>query len=86
MARYIDPCILAFKLESGRTYTTGEVRDLINDAPAADVKEAVRGYWIRFSSDEFCCSNCGEVRHYDTLDGVDPDKFCPECGADMGVE
>lgn len=90
MAKYINAELFKSELEKGHYdgSITGayDVEKLLDKQPAADVKEVVKGYWIRFSGDGFCCSNCGEVRHYDTLDGVDPDKFCPSCGADMGVE
>ena len=88
MARYIDAellekeakCLYSINnFEPVKAYT----QEQIDNAPTAEVKEVVRGYWIRFSGDEFCCSNCGKVKHYYTLDGVDPDDFCPTCGADM---
>lgn len=44
------------------------------------------GHWIKYSSDEWGCSECMETRCYDTLDGVMPDKFCPNCGCFMQGE
>ena len=87
MPRYIDADL--FKAELNMGHCTGDitgpndVEKLLDLQPAADVREVRRGYWIRFSGDEFCCSNCGKVKHYYTLEGVDPDDFCPTCGADM---
>lgn len=50
----------------------------ILDIPAADVRENVRGEWVRWArSDE--CSVCG----YDTGRYEMGSNFCPNCGADM---
>ena len=61
-----------------------DVRNLINDAPAADVVEVRHGVWQKslvLQTDtsalyEYTCSECAIVS------GVDC-NFCPNCGADM---
>ena len=66
------------------TLTPAEVRDIILNAPAADVVEVRRGEWV-----ECRCSVCGMVNpttylspykfKYECL----KTPFCPKCGADM---
>lgn len=58
----------------------------IEEQKTINIRKVVKGKWIKFSSDEWCCPYCGEVRHFDTLDGVYPTPFCPECGADLREE
>ena len=64
--------------------------DYLDEVPAADVRQVVRGKWIRGNEsrtsptkDSYICSVCGEK----TLSGFcgNPAKtnFCPNCGADM---
>ncbi len=63
-----------------------QVKDLINDASAADVAPIVYGHWIDTDTFDFhCthiyqCSNCGkEVAD----DYISCHKFCLHCGARM---
>lgn len=56
-----------------------DMREYIEDAPTADVREVVHGEWIDKGEDymiRWTCSNCGrrDTHIYD---------FCPDCGADM---
>lgn len=54
----------------------------LDDFPAADVRENVRGEWI-YKDGKTCCSKCFSpygVRY----DGEN--NFCPNCGADMRGE
>ena len=61
-----------------------DVLDAVEDAPAADVRTAVRGRWEWDVLDGtpgyrpvvLCCSNCHRV----SFSGWD---YCPNCGADM---
>ena len=51
----------------------------IKAIPSADVRENVRGHWIRHSEPSimptyYSCENCGAV-------GVIEFNFCPNCGA-----
>lgn len=55
--------------------------------PTADVRENVRGEWIRRDSRyvgwiSFDCSVCGETLELDRETSNDF-KYCPFCGADM---
>lgn len=52
----------------------------LSDMTTADVRENVKGEWIRCEDDEWIhyeCSVCGEIIHHETL------NFCPNCGAEM---
>lgn len=42
-----------------------------------------QAYWIQHSNNRWVCSHCGSERIYNIQDGIDPDKFCPECGFNM---
>lgn len=56
-----------------------------NNYPTADVRENVKGHWIRFKNIAEC-SNCKAV-WYDNLDLITKSwSFCPNCGADMRGE
>ena len=72
-----------------RSCALGCMIDIIEDYPAADVRENVRGHWL-FDSlrNRHYCSNCysySSGRSYE--DGtVDLYNFCHNCGADMRGE
>lgn len=70
----------------GETLMNYEVADMIEDcidnAPAADVQEVKHGDWKLIKKDRSKCSECGFQRNIETQFGW---KFCPMCGADMGV-
>lgn len=55
----------------------------IEDMPTADVKEVVRGEWIKMGNRTLCgtyrCTNCTKVND-------EISDFCPFCGADMRGE
>ena len=63
------------------------VNGLISAIPPADVRENVRGEWIRRDSRyvgwiSFDCSVCGETLELDRETSNDF-KYCPFCGAEM---
>ena len=66
--------------------------ETINDIPAADVRENVKGEWIgypvclefpnAYADDHIVCSVCEEC--FSILDNdCERFYFCPNCGADM---
>lgn len=60
---------------------------IIPNQPTADVRENVRGEWIRRDSRyvgwiSFDCSVCGETLELDRETSNDF-KYCPFCGAEM---
>lgn len=72
----IDPVILAGMLESGRTYKTYEVRDMINECPRIDAVPVVRCGQCRWSSAADCLAHstlywCGRMRVH-----MYEDNFC----------
>ncbi|MBO5967319.1 MAG: hypothetical protein J6S14_02340 [Clostridia bacterium] len=64
-----------------------KVLHVLNDnVPAADVREVVRGKWIKDCDYHFRCSVCGDrwvVSNGKPLDIVNGWSYCPNCGADM---
>ena len=80
MSRYIDADLLQedFKEDHG-----GKRSLMIDTQPTADVRENVRGEWIKKEGSLWTlatCSVCGEL----SVEGDKP--FCPNCGADMRGE
>ena len=62
--------------------------ELVKQAPAADVRENVKGEWIKSQRDEdfVVCSNCKNIGYRTAAwrtDYAERIKFCPNCGADM---
>lgn len=71
--------------------TLNALMDLIEDIPAADVREVKRGKWIIETSRtyfEVRCSECGikSYVHIEDEDTISYANFCPNCGADMREE
>lgn len=64
--------------------------DELNNIPPADVRENVKGKWIKRDQRyvgwiSFECSACGETLELDKATS-DDFKYCPFCGADMRGE
>lgn len=87
MSRYIDADKLteAFVKAAKQVGNIGDqiaFRMMINEIPAADVRENVRGEWIKEYLVEdlgimlYVCDKCAEPT-------VKKTNFCPNCGADM---
>ena len=54
------------------------------NAPTVDAAEVIHGQWVRDGEDVFHCSFCGYADAFPHMDdGVQPHKYCPECGAIM---
>ena len=85
--RYVD----ADKLQEEFKELHGGKRSLLIDTePTADVRENIKGEWIRRDSRyvgwiSFNCSVCGETLELDRETSSDF-KYCPFCGADMRGE
>lgn len=63
-----------------------EAEAMVNAIPAADVREVVRGKWIKYAPYNSDMMTCSECEKYWILDGDQYDfRFCPNCGASMGV-
>ena len=88
MRRYID----ADKLQEEFKELHGGKRSLLIDAqPTADVRENVKGHWMKVQqpsfdqngrlqkADCFVCENCGGLSLVEY-------NYCPNCGADMRGE
>lgn len=92
MSRYIDADALKMDLSSIAPADFGYLADaligliiaknVIDNAPTADVAPVRHGRWIA-SHDEFCvCSIC----KYPVYVGWNQTNYCPNCGAKMGEE
>ena len=95
MPRYIDAD--ALKAEMSEECPDDKMVQLIvmifnacvDNAPTADVRENVRGKWIKDSDTAFYweCSECGAYLFWRKeeylLRSKDETNFCPNCGADM---
>lgn len=84
MSRYIDADRLteAFVKAAKQVGNIGDqiaFRMMINEIPAADVRENVRGEWIKIHWKAFRCSECKGISEYYT-------DFCPNCGCLMKGE
>lgn len=92
MARYIDAEIAEKNIKEtilGASEFAVDIRntalECIRRTPTANVKEVVRGGWIEHinSYENYCeCSRCGYIPD----SPLDETNFCPNCGAEMGVE
>lgn len=65
-------------------YTKRDFCEWIDDEPTADVREVVRGEWIKFDEGNTVCSLCGYELE-DWTQGIFY-SYCPNCGADMRGE
>lgn len=85
--RYIDADELIGFFDSYPDHIEFDVEDIksiINEQDAADVRENVRGEWQKVDEQPYfrkhfhkvCCSVCRKQ-------GYDYWNFCPNCGADM---
>lgn len=86
MSRYIDADLIEYepmcRARGNGMYEDCEIayKDQIDDIPTADVRENVRGKWIKKKGSLWTlatCSVCGEL----SVEGDKP--FCPNCGAQM---
>lgn len=101
MSRYIDADLLKDKttrvnnIWNCTTNAEGKGLDeIIDDIPTADVRENVRGEWIKridhldyglIEFEGFECSLCGVKIWKDDYENIEF-KFCPNCGAKMKNE
>ena len=81
MPRYIEAEKLKLRFENALTdfINKFEIPMIIDDTPAADVKEVKNGEWSVICG-LYTCSNCGVE-----VSGIvfDEWKFCPYCGCAM---
>ena len=79
MSRYIDADKL-IELANNTKDKTIDANDIAR-FPIADVRENVRGEWIR-KKDTIQCSQC-KAKWIDHTYLIETFRFCPNCGADM---
>ncbi len=66
----------------GNLRDLNDVRDVLNEAPAADVVERVRGEWIGKPIAGYTTVKCSVCRSAFSAN-TGRWNFCPNCGADM---
>ena len=82
MPEYIEREPLLAEYDREHTGSPGRARELIANAPAADVVPARHGRWRLYSplTDTYECDKCG----YQVIDESFRTNYCPNCGAHMG--
>lgn len=78
-----DDCGLIGKCEKDHIFCTS--RKKLNKIPSEDVRENVRGTWIKNENGWMVCSACGNEADGDDK-GYFLNDFCGYCGADMRGE
>lgn len=87
---YIERGALLAAYDKEHEGEPGRARKLIEDAPAADVVQVVRGKWEKQDANivwndvglyaaAYKCNRCGELNIAET-------NYCPNCGAKMDGE
>lgn len=82
MAEYIERNEVLIRIKPDEYYHSNEVKEILEDTPAADVAPAVHGMWEYIGTDKkghvYRCSHCaGRI-------GLDYETaYCPNCGAKM---
>jgi ribosomal protein L37AE/L43A len=57
------------------------MRDLVAEAPAADVVPVVHGRWVERAYGEWYCNRCGyEIEGLEYHPSVVDHNYCPRCG------
>lgn len=82
----VDECTKLKITDDFYTVYTEDMKDMITDIPAADVRENVRGEWLPDceydGEDEWCFNQCS-LCNYQSDEQY---NYCPNCGADMRGE
>ena len=103
MSRYIDadalketiasnvyPVTDVFNSRDYGMFWTGGIEKAIDEQLTYDVRENVRGEWIKLDMHahlaDHKCSACGQECYVPTCMGDPMYVFCPNCGADMRGE
>lgn len=87
--KFSDECEYYGEWEDCISSYEGDLLDIVEKAPTADVQEVRHGKWLYEASDigwtDYKCSACGNI-----ISTVDQDEdlysYCPYCGAKMDKE
>lgn len=87
MPRYIDAEIFGFinfKDRPDKSYADGiqTVMEFVDLLPTADVRENVRGKWVRITNYLAKCSVCEDYIDNAISCGY---NYCPNCGAELSI-
>ena len=65
-------------------YAVKNIREAVENLPAADVRPVVHGHWEESPMNGIVCSECGRERPLEPFGETEWNSdFCPWCGADM---
>lgn len=83
MREYIEKEVARRTIDSGRTKE--QMLAVLSSAVPADVRENVRGEWIKYG-DKYKCNKCFATMQVNPINPKLKDRFCYFCGADMQKE
>lgn len=83
MDEYISRRELLARYDAEHEGTPGRARELIKQAPAADVAEVRHGRWIPSDYTGDCCYTCSECGFERDAYLLDVGNYCPNCGCCM---
>ena len=83
MDKYISRRELLARYDAEHEGTPGRARELIKQAPAADVAPVRHGRWIPSDYTGDCCYTCSECGFERDAYLLDVGNYCPECGTLM---
>ena len=86
MDEYISRRELLARYDAEHEGTPGRARELIKQAPAADVAPIRHGRWIPADQTGDCCYTCSECGFERDAYLLDVGDYCPACGARMDKE
>lgn len=87
MAEYIERGVALAKIELDEYYHSNEIKDILQDVPAADVAPVRHGRWVADCDGISRCPFCWAAAPAEDEDGdsfgVDSPPYCHNCGAKM---
>lgn len=83
MDEYISRRELLARYDAEHEGTPGRARELIKQAPAADVAPVRYGKWTPADQTGDCCYTCSECGFERDAYLLDVGNYCPDCGARM---
>lgn len=83
MDEYISRRELLARYDAEHEGTPGRARELIKQAPAADVAPVRHGRWIPADQTGDCCYTCSECGFERDAYLLDVGNYCPNCGCCM---
>ena len=70
----------------GKIAAMQDVVTIIKCAPTIEAEPVRHGRWVHLNGDEWCCSDCCDVRYTEGSWEKPSKKYCNECGCRMDLE